>query len=198
MRDHSTNSDSGGVTLAFQALLYASGEMEVADTADFEARLEADQTARDALCQAVQMTYPQAALGTLKPNPAYRDRVRQRLQPRNGFWRWFTGRRFYHGHPLVWSILGAAAALVVMLSLPQGGSGEPRDSGTALHQPENPTKEQPSKKSPSSLPRKKAATTLRKVPAGPTTSSAEAVAWAELRNSMAWRKRFVSTRGMKH
>ena len=45
------------------------------------------------------------------PRPAYRQRVRQRLRP-TGWWRRLTRRRTYHGHPALWSGLGAAAALM--------------------------------------------------------------------------------------
>jgi hypothetical protein len=59
-----TPGNAGDDALALQALLYASGELEEAEAAEFEERLAADQTARDALCQAVQLTE------TLAGNPA--------------------------------------------------------------------------------------------------------------------------------
>ncbi len=68
--------DLGLTALAF---LYANGELEEADVLAFENRLADDQRARDALCQAVQLTRP--GDGELpQPDPAYRDRVLQELR----------------------------------------------------------------------------------------------------------------------
>jgi hypothetical protein len=181
MPDH--YSDETEVSLAFRALLYASGEMDPAEAAAFEARLGEDQAAREALCQAVQVAH--AGLQPLRPDPAYRERVRQRVQQRPGLWRWLTGRRFYRGHPLAWSGLGAAAAVLLML----GGRG---DSPSARPDPARPEV--------AAKPARKARAEPRKpgpsLPPAPT--SAEARAWAELQSSMAYRKRWLSHLSIKH
>jgi hypothetical protein len=107
-----------GDVLALQALLYASGELEGEPCAAFEARLGQDQAARDALCQAVSMTLALERGTPLLPDPAYRERVRQRLAGRR-FWPALFGKRTYRGHPALWSVLGAAAALLLAVGLGQ-------------------------------------------------------------------------------
>lgn len=111
--------DSGNDTLAWQALLYASGELEGEPETSFEERLGADQSARDALCQAVQLTMALGDQVPVRPNPAYRQRVKQRLREKPSFWYGLTGRRTYRGHPALWGGLGAAAAVLLMLGLGQ-------------------------------------------------------------------------------
>src|SRR5262249_53765047 len=103
--------------LALQALLYAGGELPDADAATFERRLADDQSARDALVQAVQLAQ---LAQQLRPDPAYRQRVRQRLRSRPGLWQALVGKRSYRGHPLLWAVAGAvAAALLVAVLLPR-------------------------------------------------------------------------------
>src|SRR6185369_271876 len=93
--------------LPLLAHLYAGGELSVSEAALFEQRLAQDQAARDALAETVWMN---AILqgGELRPDPAYRQQVRERLHPT--WWRRLAGRRNYRGHPLVWSALGGVAA----------------------------------------------------------------------------------------
>src|SRR5260370_4059925 len=91
------------------ALLYANGEVEGAELADFEHRLAADQSARDALCQAVELAATLSGRGPRQPNAGYRDSVRRRLLP-IGPWGWVSRRRLYRGHPVFWALAGAAAA----------------------------------------------------------------------------------------
>jgi hypothetical protein len=101
-------------SLAAQALLCASGELEGEEAAAFERRLAEDQSAREALVQAVQLTQALADGPPSLPNPTYRDRVRQRLLPRRS------------GRPWRSIILGAvgtiAATLLVGLWLWQSSS----------------------------------------------------------------------------
>jgi anti-sigma factor RsiW len=110
MADKQANTDE----LALQAYLYAGGELSDADRTRFEQRLAIDQAAREALANAVEMS---AALRgeASRPDPAYRDRVRQRLRP--SWWSRLLARRSYRGHPLLWTAAGAAASLLLALTL---------------------------------------------------------------------------------
>ena len=102
--------------LTLTALLYAGGELGGAERDAFEQRLAGDQAARDALADAVRTTLALGGTADLRPDPAYRAGVRRRLRP--SWWRRLTARRSYRGHPLLWVGLGAAAALLLSLSLP--------------------------------------------------------------------------------
>jgi hypothetical protein len=77
--------DPGGApsprALAAVAFRYARGEADGPEAAAFERRLAADQSAREALCRAVTLARSLAGLGPPRPDPAYRERVRQRLRP---------------------------------------------------------------------------------------------------------------------
>src|SRR5262249_52464373 len=78
------------------------------------------QAARDALCRAVQLP---GILGlSARPDPVWRQGVRQRLRPRRSLGRWFIGKRLYRGHPLLWTGLGAAAALLIVLAIGRGSA----------------------------------------------------------------------------
>jgi hypothetical protein len=105
--------------LAFQALLYASGELPEAEAAAFERRLGEDQAARDALCLAVQFCPGLHGGAPVTPDRAYRDQVRQRLRTRRVVPRWWLEARPYRGHPALWSLGGAAAAVLLMFALGQ-------------------------------------------------------------------------------
>jgi hypothetical protein len=190
------------VALAFQALLYASGEMDGTEARAFEARLGEDQAARDALCHAVHLSHPEAALGTLRPNPAYRSRIHAQVRNQRGFWHWLAGRRSYRGHPFAWTGLGVAATLLIAFASGQGfglnsssrdqafvdGRGERAAEGTRANQNQN-ERASASKENKLSAPPR---------PAEPVTTSAEARVWAELQSSMAWRRRIFATNSMKH
>jgi hypothetical protein len=99
-----------GDNLDALALLYANGEMDAAQAAEFERLVGEDQRAREALCQAVELARTLDGLPTPAPSPAYRARVRQRLLLQ-GTWARLTARR-YRGHPLVWAALSAAAVFL--------------------------------------------------------------------------------------
>jgi hypothetical protein len=100
--------------LALQAYLYAAGELPQSEREVFEQRLELEQSAREALAEAVQMSASVAGR-TTRPASSYRLGVRRRLRPT--WWRRLLGRRFYPGHPLLWALGGAAASLIVALPL---------------------------------------------------------------------------------
>ncbi len=99
--------------LALQAFLYASAELDDPERDAFERLLGQDQAAREALAQVVQLTLS-AAGPTPRPDPAYRQGVRDRLRP--SWWRKLIGRRTYRGHPLLWAGLGAVAAILLALT----------------------------------------------------------------------------------
>jgi anti-sigma factor RsiW len=107
-----------GDALAMEALLYASGELAEEERAAFEQRLGEDQAAREALCQAVQLSQALRGERPAAPDQSYRGRVRRRLTG--------AGPRLYRGHPLLWAVSGAAAAVLVMLGL---GLPEARQAG---------------------------------------------------------------------
>jgi len=99
-----------------EALLYAGGEMTVAEAAAYEERLAEDQAAREALAAAVGLLGALADGRPVRPGPAYRSRVQARLCPRHGAWAWLAQPRLYRGHPAAWGLAGAAAAVLLMLA----------------------------------------------------------------------------------
>jgi hypothetical protein len=99
--------------LIFQALLYTSGDLEEQEAAAFEQRLGEDQTAREAVSEAVQLALVSNFQTPAAPDRTYRERVRQRLQPHRRFWHWLVGQRIYPGHPALWGTLGATVVLLV-------------------------------------------------------------------------------------
>jgi len=187
---HQPRRASDGTALAYQALLYASGEMDGPELAAFEARLGEEQAAREALLQAVQLSLGQAGPASLRPDPAYRERVRARVQPAGGIRGWLARLRWYTGHPLAWGGLGALAAVLIMLGVAQG----------LLWRAPDPAAE------PAPRKQERAASAERPVPPAPvpkpdvslssqepaaSASTAEARAWAQLQAAMPWRKRFL-------
>jgi hypothetical protein len=110
MREYTQNTEA-------LALLYANGELEGPELADFEGRLAADQSARDALCQAVELAATLSGRAPQMPNAAYRNSVRRRLMP-VGAWGWLSRRRLYRGHPAFWALAGAAAAAILFVAWP--------------------------------------------------------------------------------
>jgi hypothetical protein len=101
--------------LLCQAVLYARGELEPLAAEAFEKRLGCDQAARDALCAAVELAQAAGGRAPAAPGAAYRAAVRRRLRP--PAWRRLVGRHSYRGHPLLWTGLGAAAALLLAVAV---------------------------------------------------------------------------------
>jgi hypothetical protein len=126
-----------GLADAHLAFLYASGEMNEWESAAFERRLGEEQSLRETLCQAVQLMQTLEGLAPPVPRPAYRQRVRQRLQP-SGWWCRLAQRQSYRGHPALWSALGAAAALLIVLIGPRIGREAPAPSPVAEQMRPNP------------------------------------------------------------
>jgi hypothetical protein len=89
-------------------MLYADGELDGTDEQAFEDLLARDESARDALCQAVQLATLLTDPDLARPDPAYRGRVRAKLLRRSR-----PARR--------WSAMAAAAVLLLALS-PNAGS----------------------------------------------------------------------------
>ncbi|VTS04534.1 hypothetical protein [Tuwongella immobilis] len=98
------------------ALLYVAGELNPDAAAAFEQQLAEQQSAREALAQAVQLTLLAVGNAPLQPNPEYRKVVRDRLMHPKPF-AWLVQRRIYVGHPAVWTGVGALA-MAVFLVLP--------------------------------------------------------------------------------
>jgi hypothetical protein len=112
---------NGDANLAWQAFLYASGELDEKRAVAFEDRLGNDQAAREALSLAAQLAVLPGVTPPLRPNPDYRDAVRLRLRRGDGGWSRLWGRRAYRGHPLLWGLVGAAAAVLIVVGLGQAG-----------------------------------------------------------------------------
>lgn len=118
---HDTNPHGDEQALAFQALLYASGDLENAESHAFEARLAEDQAAREALAEAVHLTGALAG----PPDPSWRSQARERLQPSPSVWQGLLNKRPYHGHPAFWCLLGALAAALLIVAMPPAPTPTP-------------------------------------------------------------------------
>ncbi|MCS6850244.1 MAG: hypothetical protein NZ700_03625 [Gemmataceae bacterium] len=109
--------DEPSDSLVGQALLYVSGELDPGQEAAFERLVESDQAAREALCQAVALSGALAGRPVV-PNPAYRQKVRERLL------RARTAHRGKGHRSAAWALVGAVAAAVVWVVLrPTGPPG---------------------------------------------------------------------------
>lgn len=105
--------------LSLAALRYAAGEMTPADAEAFEARLADDQTARDALAEAVRLSAAASGAPAPSPDPLVRQAVAERLHP-TLLSRLFP-RRPYRGHPMAWAGLGGGVAAAVAVTVALGG-----------------------------------------------------------------------------
>jgi hypothetical protein len=135
---------------ARRALLYAGGELDGIDAAEFEKRLGEEQSLREALCQAVELVRKLEGLPLLVPRPDYRERVRQRLQPRARFGSWLTHERTYRGHPVLWAGLGAIAGLLVVFAAVPHPSlpAQPQPPARWVAEPTPPTVPEPPAEAP--------------------------------------------------
>jgi hypothetical protein len=115
-------------TLSFQALLYAGGELDEEDSKVFEQRLADDQTARDALCQASQVLESGHSQNPLGPDPGYRQKVLLQLSGGSNFWEKFFAIRPQRGHPLLWGLCGAAAALLLLVGFEKYEAGQVKNA----------------------------------------------------------------------
>lgn len=115
MRDPNCTALPADPTLAVTALRYAAGDMTPADAEMFEARLADDQTARDALAEAVRLSAAASGLPAPTPDPLVRVAVAERLNPT---WasRLFP-RRPYRGHPAAWAALGGGVAALLTVAV---------------------------------------------------------------------------------
>ena len=119
MRD-ATTLPAADAELAVTALRYAAGEMTPADAEAFEARLGADQTARDALAEAVRLSAAASGAPVPTPDPLVKQAVAERLHPT-----WLSRlfpRRPYRGHPAVWAGLGGGVAAAIAVTVAVGMS----------------------------------------------------------------------------
>jgi hypothetical protein len=108
----SERTDRDESLLAFQ---YAAGELDEAASVEFESRLADEQGARDALCAAVKTTREAAGSSDISPDPAYRNRVRDRLRTIGAFRP--RSSRFGVRNASVWACAGVAAALLLWMAL---------------------------------------------------------------------------------
>lgn len=114
MRD-ATSCPPADAELAVAALRYAAGDMAPAEAEAFEARLGSDQTARDALAEAVRLSAAASGAPAPTPDPLVRRAAAERLHPT-----WVSRlfpRRPYRGHPVAWAGLGGGIAAVVAFAV---------------------------------------------------------------------------------
>lgn len=110
-----TNCPPVDAELSVAALRYAAGDMPPAEAEAFEARLGSDQTARDALAEAVRLSAAASGAPNPAPDPLIRNAAVERLHPT-----WLSRlfpRRPYRGHPAVWAGLGGGIAAMVALAV---------------------------------------------------------------------------------
>ena len=118
------------------ALRYAARDLSPAQCEAFEARLAGDQSARDALAEAVRLSAAALGRGSPAPDRSLRSLIRERIQGVAPTW---LARRVYRGHPLTWAGIGAAivaAATVLGLELARpdspSNSAEPAQVSAAI------------------------------------------------------------------
>ncbi len=135
MLDATTTRPPADAELSVTALRYAAGAMPPAEAEAFEARLADDQSARDALAEAVRLSAAASGAPAPTPDPLVRRAVAERLHPT-----WLSRlfpRRPYRGHPAVWAVLGGgvAAAVAVAITVGVSGRGEPTFARGPLDHP---------------------------------------------------------------
>lgn len=134
--------------LALTAWRFAAGELPAEQAEQFAEQLANDQSARDALADAIRLSA--AALGQPAPapsdDPLRAEAVREAV--RGGWLGWVFPRRPYRGHPLAWAGLGGAAAagltaFAVWLADPPVNPPEPIGSPRISERPaDNPVQRQ--------------------------------------------------------
>lgn len=106
-------------TLQATALRYAAGDLSPDEVSAFEARLAEDQSARDALAEAVRLSAAAIGQASPVPDPSFRALIRARL----GF-----GSR---ARPLAWASLGAAVvAACALFAVSAADRAEPPQDAT--------------------------------------------------------------------
>lgn len=110
------SSTQGPLALEALALRYAANDLPAIQAAAFESLLATDQTARDALSEAVRLSA--AALGQAPPAPdgSFRGVIRDRLRPLARWCPSWLARRAYRGHPVAWVGLGLVTAATAALT----------------------------------------------------------------------------------
>lgn len=117
--------------LALTALKYAAGELDAAQVAAFEDRLEYDQPAREALAEAIRLSAAALGRDEPRPDPLGRQVVQDALHPT--LWSRLFPRRPYRGHPLAWTGLGGAAVVALVgVGLWLSESPTPQPMGNAV------------------------------------------------------------------
>lgn len=101
--------------LAHLALRYAANDLAAPDLHAFEARLCDDQTAREALAEAIRLSAAASGLVTPAPVSTLARDIADQLHPT-----WLSRllpRKRYRGHPALWATAGALAVGSVSLTV---------------------------------------------------------------------------------
>jgi hypothetical protein len=96
--------------LSITALRYAARDLPPVESAAFEVRLGADQSARDALAEAVRLSAAALGRSAPAPMPGLRGLIADRVSPAASAVAGLFRRRAYRGHPMTWAGLGAVTA----------------------------------------------------------------------------------------
>src|SRR5262245_51773176 len=119
MNEPEPPNDQADQNLTFEAFLFACGELEDGKAALFLQRLADEQTAREALSQAVCVTGSLAGGSPASPDPAYRAAVRERLRQAVPVLPSRAAKRAWGVQPLLWVAAGAAAMYLLTTALPR-------------------------------------------------------------------------------
>src|SRR5438105_3935852 len=119
------------LALEATALRYAASDLSSGEAAAFEERLAGDQSAREALAEAVR--HSAAALGQQSPTPdrSFRALIHERLRPLRGWYAGWLARRAYRGHPLAWTGIGGGLVAAAMLAF-QISATEPQQASDGM------------------------------------------------------------------